>query len=126
MKHILEKLNKIAGIRGSMVMTQDGIMVAEALGPDLEDDVVAALASALLVGINKSLTVTETDEKVEELILTASDGKMVFINLENAYLVVMAKHNMEIATTMVEIKSAAHKINNRRPTDVKYQIEHAG
>lgn len=119
MKKILEQLNQIAGIRGSMVMTQDGIMVAEALGPDLDDDVVAALASALLGALNKSLQRLDEEDLVQDLVLTASDGKMVFVNLGNAYLVVMAKQDMVLANTMVEIKSTAHKILNRRVPETR-------
>ena len=116
MKKILETLNQTAGIRGSMVMTQDGIMVAAALGPDLEEDVIAALASGLLTRMNRSLNQIGTDDELCEFIVTASAGKIVFKNLGNAYLVVVAKRDMELEITMVEIQSAAHRIKNRRVT----------
>ena len=121
MKRILEELNRTAGIRGSMVMTQDGIMAASALGPDLEEDVVAALASALLTAVKKSFNQAAPGESLSELILTASDGKMVFVDLGNAYLVVVAKRDMALAATMVEIQSAAHRIKNRRVSTVQRQ-----
>lgn len=119
MKRILEELNRTAGIRGSMVMTQDGIMVAAALGPDLEEDVVAALASALLTTVKRSFNQIAAGESLAELVLTASDGKMVFIDLGNAYLVVVAKRDLALAATMVEIQSAAHRIKNRRASTVQ-------
>ncbi len=121
MKRILEELNRTAGIRGSMVMTQDGIMAASALGPDMEEDVVAALASALLTTVKKSFNQLAPDEGLGELVLTASDGKMVFMDLGNAYLVVVAKRDMALAATMVEIQSAAHRIKNRRVSTVLRQ-----
>ncbi len=113
MKAILQKLNETAGIRGSMVMTQDGITAAAALGPNFEEDVVAALASAILTSIRQSLRQVEMNATLSQFVLTASDGKMVFVNLGNAYLLVVAKRDMELDTTMVEIQSAAHHINNR-------------
>ena len=121
MKRILEELNRTAGIRGSMVMTQDGIMVAAALGPDLEEDVVAALASALLTTVKRSFNQMAAGESLSELVLTASDGKMVFLDLGNAYLVVVAKRDLALAATMVEIQSAAHRIKNRRASTVQRQ-----
>ncbi len=121
MKRILEELNRTAGIRGSMVMTQDGIMVAAALGPDLEEDVVAALASALLTTVKRSFNQIAAGESLSELVLTASDGKMVFVDLGNAYLVVVAKRDLALAATMVEIQSAAHRIKNRRASTVQRQ-----
>ena len=45
MVSILEELNKEIGIIGSIVVTPDGMVVASALGPDLDDETVAALAS---------------------------------------------------------------------------------
>jgi len=117
MKEILHRLNDTAGIRGSMAMTQDGIMVASALGPDLEEDVVAALTSALLLAFRRSLHQLGFREEVREFIITASDGKMVFVNLGNAFLVVVAKKDLELASTMVEIRSAAHRIMNRRVSE---------
>jgi predicted regulator of Ras-like GTPase activity (Roadblock/LC7/MglB family) len=113
MKEILEQLNATAGIRGSMVMTPDGIMAAAALGPDLEVEAVAALASALLVAMKKALRQLVPAESLSQLVLTASDGKMVFVDLGNAYLVVVAKRDVKLDTTMVEIRSAAHHIKNR-------------
>ena len=121
MKRTLEELNRTAGIRGSMVMTQDGIVAASALGPDMEEDVVAALASALLTTVKKSFNHLAPDEGLSELVLTASDGKMVFLDLGNAYLVVVAKRDMALAATMVEIQSAAHRIKNRRVSTVLRQ-----
>ncbi|HAK97071.1 MAG TPA: hypothetical protein DCM87_19285 [Planctomycetes bacterium] len=121
MKRILQDLNRTAGIRGSMVMTQDGIMVAAALGPDLEEDVVAALASALLTTVKRSFNQIAAGESLSELVLTASDGKMVFLDLGNAYLVVVAKRDLALAATMVEIQSAAHRIKNRRASTVQRQ-----
>ncbi|HNS00066.1 MAG TPA: roadblock/LC7 domain-containing protein [Planctomycetota bacterium] len=121
MKRILKELNRTAGIRGSMVMTQDGIMVAAALGPDLVEDVVAALASALLTTVKRSFNQIAAGESLSELVLTATDGKMVFLDLGNAYLVVVAKRDLALASTMVEIQSAAHRIKNRRASTVQRQ-----
>lgn len=125
MREILQALNATAGIRGSMVMTQDGIVAASALGPDLEEDVVAALASALLTAIRRALATVAPDDRLSQFILTASDGKIVFVNLDMAYLVVVAKRDMALATTMVEIQSAAHRITHRRASTVLRAAAHA-
>ena len=109
-----------------MVMTHDGIMAAAALGPDLEVDVVAALASALLTSTKKALSRIAEGENLTQFVLTASDGKMVFVDLGNAYLVVVAKRDMELDTTLVEIRSAAHHIRNRRVTVTPQVQEETG
>jgi predicted regulator of Ras-like GTPase activity (Roadblock/LC7/MglB family) len=96
-----------------MVMTTDGIVAAAALGPDLEEDVVAALASGILTSARTSLRPLAPEGTLGEFVLAASDGKMVFVEIGNGYLVVVAKRDMELDTTMVEIQSAAHHIKNR-------------
>ena len=45
MKSLLNNLNQIPGVLGSMVMTEDGMVVAEALTANLESEAVAAIAS---------------------------------------------------------------------------------
>ena len=94
-------------------MTPDGIMAASALGPDLEEEAVAALASSLLTTITHALRSFFPDEILSQFSMTSSDGKMIFVNLRNAYLVVLAKRDMQLDTTLVEIHSAARQIKNR-------------
>ena len=48
MIEILNDLNKVAGVKGCMVVTQDGIVVNAALGSDLDQEAVAAVSSALI------------------------------------------------------------------------------
>ena len=55
MREILKKLNQDADVLGSMVMTPDGIMVAAAVNSELEEDVVAAFASSLLITLKRSI-----------------------------------------------------------------------
>lgn len=114
MKRILEELNEHGGVRGSMVITQDGIMVCDALGPDLEEDVVAALASSMIMSMRRGLKAMGYDDNLCEYVLDASDGKMVFLDMGNAFLVVVLSRNIRLNTTLVEIRSAAYKIKHRR------------
>jgi len=113
MKEILLKLNENPGIRGSMVMTQDGIVAAAALGPDLEEEVVAALSSTLLTAVKRAVHEVTPEEDVTAFVLMATDGKLVFLDLDNAYLVVVTKRDLELNTTMVEIESAGKRIRTR-------------
>ena len=48
MQDILEQLNQVAGVKGSMVVTKDGVVVSEALGPDLDTVTVAAVSSHMI------------------------------------------------------------------------------
>ena len=45
---ILERLGKEAWVRGSMIVSDEGMVVLDSIAPDLDRDAVAALASDLV------------------------------------------------------------------------------
>ena len=53
MKKMLKGLNENIGIRGSFVMTRDGVVVEACLSGALDQETIAALASSLLMVILK-------------------------------------------------------------------------
>ena len=111
MKELLSNLNGVPGIDGSMVITDDGIMVAEALGPQLDEDVIAALSSSLLIALKRALEPVDGGSTVE-MILSADDGKLIFTNLGNAFLVVVTRPNLKLDTGLVEIRSFTRKLKS--------------
>ncbi len=134
MIEILRDLNQVAGVKGSMVVTHDGIVVHSALGTELDEETVAAVSSAMI----QSALGTELDEEtvaavssamiqsarraMEQLghksfsrfILTSSWGRMVFVDLEIAYLVVITSQNIKLDVILIEIDSTAYRIRHRR------------
>ena len=85
MKNILEELNQEVGIKGSMVITPDGIMVAAALGPELQEELVAAIVSSLLVAVRKASSGLEAEGGLKSCLLHASKGKIMFYDMGNAF-----------------------------------------
>jgi predicted regulator of Ras-like GTPase activity (Roadblock/LC7/MglB family) len=55
MKDVLLNLNKEVGVKGSMVVTRDGVVVAAEVHPPLNGDTVAAIASNSIQRVNASL-----------------------------------------------------------------------
>lgn len=115
MEKILEELNQVAGVKGSMVVTKDGVVVAEALGPDLQKDVVAAVSSHMIQVSERGLEELGRG-MFERFVLTSAHGRMVFVNLDVGYLVVIIKMEMKLGQVLIEVESAARKIRglNRR------------
>jgi hypothetical protein len=113
MKDILTDLNKFAGVKGSMVVTADGMVVASALGPDLENENVAAISSQMIGAISRSLGGLGV-ESFSRYILSATHGRIVFVNLGVAYLVVITHQNIKLDVILIEIASTAYKITHRR------------
>lgn len=114
MKEILEKLNQEVGIIGSMVITPDGMMVCAALSSNLEEDRVAAIVSGLLVSVRRCLTDLKTPGSLVSCVLNAHRGKILFFDMGNSFLVVVAEADIKIDQSVVPIRSAIHRIKNRR------------
>ena len=110
---VLQELNKDVGVIGSLVVTPDGIVVASAMGPDLDSDTVAALTSNAIIAAKKSMA-SLNDNNCYRFVLTASYGKMVFEDIGIAYLVVVTHQNISLAQTEIAIRGAAYKIRHRR------------
>jgi predicted regulator of Ras-like GTPase activity (Roadblock/LC7/MglB family) len=113
--NILNDLNQAPGVKGSMVMTPDGMVVAAVLGPTLEEEVVAATAANMIIRAQRAVEALSL-ETVDRFVMTAGHGRLVFVNIEVGFLVVIASQGLKLDTTMLEIDSAARRIRHRRPT----------
>ncbi|MHC4600213.1 MAG: roadblock/LC7 domain-containing protein [Planctomycetota bacterium] len=112
MIEILTRLNHGVGVRGSMIVTQEGITVAAALGGELEEDRVAAMASSVIQETQRCFGKLELGT-FNEFILTAAHGKMVFHDIGAAFLVVLTDKAINLDHTLIEIRGAAFKIKSR-------------
>lgn len=113
MKEILEGLNQEAGVIGSMVVTTDGMVVASKLGPSLDEDTVAALAAYMLSSVKKAMSIVG-EQTTSQFEVTSDFGRMIFLDVGPAYLVVVTHQSINVDQTMIAIRSAAYKITHRR------------
>lgn len=109
MRKILKGLNETVGIRGSMVVSEDGMVIASCLGRQLDEDKVAAMASNAVMSIRRALT-SQGMPSFSRFTLTASHGKLVFTDTGIAYLVVVMDRHIDLGPTDIEIESAAMRI----------------
>ncbi len=109
MKSVLEALNQVAGVRGSMVVTHDGMVVASALSKALDRDTVAAVASTV---VRKTLQALESAGfgTLRRYDMKSSHGRMVFVDTGRAYLIVVTEKEIDIGPVGIEIQSASRRI----------------
>lgn len=112
MIEILKRLNHSVGVRGSMIVTSEGIVVASEIGQDLEEERVAAMASSVIQETQRCLNRLNLGQ-FSLFILTAVHGKMVFFDIGVAFLVVLAEKAINLDHTLIEIRGAAFKIKSR-------------
>lgn len=111
MRDVLLSLNKEVGVKGSMIVTRDGVVVAAEILPPLQGDIVAAIASNSIQRLNTGLRNLGANN-FSRYLFNATYGKMIFIETGDAYLVVVLDKGINIDFTMLAVVSAARKIKN--------------
>ena len=109
MRNILKGLADVPGVRGSMVVTQDGMVVDSLLGRSLQQDVVGAMAASLILGTKKALEKSGRPG-FESLTVVSTHGKMIVADTGSAFLVVVLDRNIDVAHAELEIRSAMRKV----------------
>ena len=113
MIEILKDLNQVAGVKGCMVVTQDGIVVSAQLGHDLDQEAVAAVSSQMIRTARGGMEAIGM-KPFKRFVQVCSWGRMVFVDLEIAYLVVITSQNIKLDVIVMEIDSTARRIRTRR------------
>ncbi len=107
---ILQKMGDVDGIKGTAVLTGDGIMVASTLGEEFLDDVVAGLSSFLITTTRRSLGEAGMPTAFSRFTLNSTHGKVVLVELGEAFLVVITNQFADLDRCYVDIDAAAKKL----------------
>ncbi|UCD18541.1 MAG: roadblock/LC7 domain-containing protein [Candidatus Zixiibacteriota bacterium] len=111
MYQILDELNKTSGITGSMVVGNDGIVIASDLDTSLEEEAVGALAASITGNIQKSLDRMQ-QTPLKQITIEADTGKLFLTDAGIGILVVTAERDVNIGLIRLEIKNAISRIGN--------------
>ncbi|SYZ74025.1 conserved hypothetical protein [Candidatus Zixiibacteriota bacterium] len=109
MYQILEELNKTSGITGSMIVGNDGIVIAADLDTSFEEETVGALAASITTNIQKSLDRLQ-QTPLSQVTIEATTGKLFFTDAGIGILVVTAEKDVNIGLIRLEIKNAVSRI----------------
>jgi len=109
MHEILSELNKTTGITGSMVVGNDGIVIAANLQENMEDDTIGALAASITANIHKSLERLQSSP-LTNVTIEADDAKLFFSDAGLGILVVTAEKEVNIGLIRLEIKNAISRL----------------
>ncbi len=109
MKEILQTLNLEVGVKGSLVVTRDGLVVHQEIGPPLNPEIVGPVATDAIKNINSALRQAGSKE-FNKSVFTSSFGKMIFHETGESYLVVVLDKSINLEMTMLAISSAARKV----------------
>ena len=109
MYEILNQLNKTAGISGSMIVGQDGIVIAADMNSQLKDEAVGALAASIVNTVRTSME-RLSDEGLRQVTVEASKGKLFLTDVGIGILAVTTEPQVNVGMVRLEIKNAAEKM----------------
>ncbi|KPK99654.1 MAG: hypothetical protein AMJ91_06975 [candidate division Zixibacteria bacterium SM23_73_3] len=109
MYKVLEELNKTTGINGSMIVGQDGIVIAADLNSQLQDEAVGALAASIVSTAKKSME-RLSDQNLKRVTVEANKGKLFLTDVGIGILAVTTDPQVNVGMVRLEIKNAAEKI----------------
>jgi predicted regulator of Ras-like GTPase activity (Roadblock/LC7/MglB family) len=109
MRKVLKRLNEHPGIRGSLVVTHDGMVVAASLEQRMSEEKVAAMASTVVSSVHRALEENGLS-RFHRLTLKASYGKLTIRDTGTVYLVVVMDRSFDPGPTEIEIESARMRI----------------
>ena len=112
MGDILDRLNRIAGVKGSMVVARDGIVVASDFADEINEDAVAAVSSSVLSSLDGALKRMEMGA-FKRFVITGSDAKIVLMRGRNTLVLVLLKKDINMGLIGVEIREAVAEIDER-------------
>jgi hypothetical protein len=109
MYDILANLNKTSGVTGSMVVGNDGIVIAADLNSQTDDDTVGALASSIAAAVRKSLDGLGCGE-FAQITVEAEGRKMFLSNAGIGTLIVTTEPRVNIGLVRLEIRNAVNEL----------------
>ena len=112
MYEILDKLNKIEGVNGSLVMGRDGLVVAAELGTDVDENAVAAVGSQIMGSLSEALRRMKMGG-FRKFVLTGRDGKLILADAGSVVAVVLLSLDANVGLVGVELRDAVEAIQRK-------------
>jgi len=112
MYNVLSELNKTSGIRGSMLVGSDGIIIAADLDTQLEDETVGAMSASIVSSVGKAMERIKS-ETPAQITVEAENGKLFLADAGIGILTVITEKDVNIGLVRLEVKNAISKINGQ-------------
>jgi len=112
MYSVLGELNKTSGVMGSMLVGNDGIIIAADLDSRLEDETVGAMAASIMSNVAKALGRLK-QQNPERVTIEADAGKIFLSDAGVGILAVITEPNINVGLVRLEIKNAIANIKGQ-------------
>jgi predicted regulator of Ras-like GTPase activity (Roadblock/LC7/MglB family) len=105
MKNVLNQINDIPGVKGSVVIDKEGLVIASNLMSGLEERTISAMVASLFNEIAKSLA-KGREEEIYGVQLLAGDGNIIFLCAQHCILIVITETGANIGLVSIKMKAS--------------------
>ena len=99
---VLERINQIKGVKGSSIVSLDGIEIVSSFRTPVPSDLISALVVSIQQAAGKMVAKAQAG-KLVQIIIEASEGKFFVQVVELGFLVVLADSQANTGLVRVEI-----------------------
>jgi uncharacterized protein len=111
MREILRQTTKVPGVRGTVVIGEDGFVIASELSGGEDPQAIAALLSRVWTSVEGAFGRLEQGQP-QRMILSGSSETVVIHSLGEALLVALVRRDANMGMVLVEVKGAVKKLSD--------------
>jgi len=109
---ILNRLNKIEGVYGSLIMGIDGLVIAAELGTDIDENAIAAVGSQIMGSLQGALRRMQMGG-FRRFVVTGRDGKVILANAGSVIVVLLLDLDANLGLVGVDVGEAIEAIQDK-------------
>lgn len=109
LERIINDLVKVDGVDGSLIVDGMGNIIAQRILQDIDVELFGPMAN-VITSSSKRLLNSSHQGEINRVLVESSNGKALFLNLENVHLIVLMKDQANVGLILVSSKRAAGKI----------------
>ena len=109
MQEILNDINKIRGVRGSLLVGRDGILIVSDFGTDADENAMGAVGSQILSALQNALDRMNMGQ-FQRFLVTGHYGKILMVSAGTVILILSLGKDVNLGMVSVEMKDAIEAI----------------
>lgn len=113
MNSVLKKINRINGVRGSLLVNRDGMVLVSDLAEGIDEGGICALSSTIYINLESALSRLAFGAPTR-IVISGERGRIVLFNIRNELvLAVLTRKEINMGLLKVELKEAAEELQQK-------------